>query len=204
MPRYLMLNKPYDVQSQFSGDDPTRTLKGYVGIPDVYPVGRLDMDSEGLLLLTDDGGLAHRLTDPRYEHPKTYWVQVERVPDERALRQLCAGVVIEGKRTRPAEFRLLEEPPALPERSKPVRFRKNVPTAWLEVVLREGRNRQIRKMTAAVGFPTLRIFRVGHGPLRLGDLPVGAWRELGGDEVEQLKALTRQPKQTGGKLRPRG
>lgn len=204
MPRYLMLNKPHDVQSQFSGDDPARTLKGYVGIPDVYPVGRLDMDSEGLLLLTDDGGLAHRLTDPRYEHPKTYWVQVERVPDDLALRQLCEGVVIEGKRTRPAEFSLLEEPPALPERSKPVRFRKNVPTAWLEVVLREGRNRQIRKMTAAVGFPTLRIFRVGLGPLRLGDLPVGAWRELRTDEVEQLIALAKQPKPKEGKLRPRG
>lgn len=192
MPSYLMLNKPFDVQCQFSGDDPARTLKGYVEVPDVYPVGRLDMDSEGLLLLTDDGGLAHRLTDPRYEHPKIYWVQVERIPDEAALRELCEGVVIEGKRTRPAQVRLLKEPPNLKERSKPVRFRKNVPTAWLEVVLREGRNRQIRKMTAAVGFPTLRIFRIGLGPLLLGDLPVGAWRDLSPDEVYELKALTRE------------
>ena len=205
MSRYLMLNKPFDVQSQFSGDDPHRTLKGYVEVPGVYPVGRLDMDSEGLLLLTDDGVLAHRLTDPRYEHPKIYWVQVERVPDEAALIQLREGVVIEGKRTRPAEFRLIPEPSGLPERTKPVRFRKNVPTAWLEVILREGRNRQIRKMTAAVGFPTLRIYRIGLGPLKLGDLPVGAWRELRLEEIAELRALSRAPRrsiETKGRPRP--
>lgn len=190
--RYLMLNKPYDVQSQFSGDDPAQTLKGYVGVPGVYPVGRLDKDSEGLLLLTDDGALAHRLTDPRYEHPKTYLVQVERIPDEAALRALRTGVVFEGKRSRPAEFDLLPEPPDLPERPVPVRFRKNVPTAWLRVVLREGRNRQIRKMTAAVGFPTLRIYRAGLGGLALGDLAPGEWRELSPDEVAGLKALRRR------------
>ncbi|HEY9856972.1 MAG TPA: pseudouridine synthase, partial [Stenomitos sp.] len=188
--RYLMLNKPYDVLSQFSGENPAETLKGYVEVPGVYPVGRLDKDSEGLLLLTDDGGLAHRLTDPRFEHPKTYLVQVERVPDVAALEALRTGVVIEGQRTLPAEFELLGEPPELPERPKPVRFRKNVPTAWLRVVLREGRNRQIRKMTASVGHPTLRIFRIGLGPLSLGDLPVGQWRELTAEEVASLKALT--------------
>lgn len=197
--RYLMLNKPFDVLSQFSGENPAETLKGYVEVPDVYPVGRLDKDSEGLLLLTDDGGLAHRLTDPRYEHPKTYMVQVERIPDEAAVEALCRGVVIEGKRTLPAEFELLSEPPDLPERSRPVRFRKNVPTAWLRVVLREGRNRQIRKMTASVGYPTLRIFRVGLGPLQLGDLPVGAWRDLTPEEVASLRRLaiekrSRRPK----------
>lgn len=186
-----MLNKPFDVLSQFSGENLAETLKGYVSVPGVYPVGRLDKDSEGLLLLTDDGGLAHRLTDPRFEHPKTYLVQVERVPDEAALEALRTGVVIEGKKTLPAEFELLSEEPDLPERPKPVRFRKNVPTAWLRVVLREGRNRQIRKMTASVGHPTLRIFRVGLGPLRLGDLEVGQWRDLRPEEVEALRSLTR-------------
>lgn len=190
--RYLMLNKPFDVLSQFSGENPAETLKGYVDVPGVYPVGRLDKDSEGLLLLTDDGGLAHRLTDPRFEHPKTYLVKVERVPDEAALDLLRTGVVIEGQRTLPAEFDLLAEEPDLPERPKPVRFRKNVPTAWLRVVLREGRNRQIRKMTANVGFPTLRIFRIGLGPLRLGDLPVGQWRDLTPEEVTSLRALARE------------
>jgi len=191
--RYLMLNKPYDVQSQFSGDDPTRTLKGYVPVPDVYPVGRLDQDSEGLLILTDDGPLAHRLTDPRYEHPKTYLVQVERIPDEEALELLRRGVVIQGQTTRPAEVRLLEEAPDLPERPVPVRFRKNVPTAWLEIRLREGRNRQIRRMTAAVGFPTLRLYRTSLGPVTLGDLPPGSWRDLTVSEVTALKQLAAVP-----------
>lgn len=186
--RYLILNKPYGVLSQFSGSDPVTTLRGYVPIPGVYPVGRLDRDSEGLLLLTDDGALAHRLTDPRFEHPKRYLVQVERVPDLAALEALCQGVVIEGVRTRPAHFGVCEAP-ALPERPVPIRFRKSVPTAWLEVVLREGRNRQIRKMTAAVGHPTLRLFRVGLGPLELGALGVGAWRELGPSEVRALRRL---------------
>lgn len=185
-----MLNKPYGVQSQFSGDEPSRTLKGYVPLPGVYPVGRLDMDSEGLLLLTDDGPLSHRLTDPRYEHPKTYLVQVERIPDEAALARLRRGVEVQGELTRPADVRLLEAEPGLPERPVPVRFRKNVPTAWLEITLREGRNRQIRRMTAAVGHPTLRIFRVALGPLGLGDLAPGEWRELTPAEVSSLKRLS--------------
>lgn len=193
--RYLMLNKPYDVQSQFSGDDPAKTLKGYVDVPGVYPVGRLDMDSEGLLLLTDDGPLAHRLTDPRYEHPKTYLVQVERVPDAQALERLRMGVEIQGAMTRPAEVRLLDAIPDLPERPVPVRFRKNVPTAWLEIKLREGRNLQIRRMTAAVGFPTLRLYRVALGPVTLGDLPPGAWRDLAPEEVAALKRLATAPAQ---------
>ena len=198
--RYLMINKPYGVQSQFSGDDPAKTLKGYVPVPDVYPVGRLDQDSEGLLLLTDDGPLAHRLTDPRYEHPKTYLVQVERVPDEQALSRLRQGVEIQGVMTRPAEVRLLDAEPDLPERPVPVRFRKNVPTAWLEIRLREGRNRQIRRMTAAVGYPTLRIYRMALGPVALGDLPPGQWRELGADEVAALTQLAAKPR----RARPAG
>jgi 23S rRNA pseudouridine2457 synthase len=196
--RYLMINKPYGVQSQFSGEDAATTLKGYVPVPDVYPVGRLDQDSEGLLLLTDDGPLAHRLTDPRYEHPKTYLVQVERIPDETALQRLRQGVEIQGVMTRPAEVRLLDEAPDLPERPVPVRFRKNVPTAWLEIRLREGRNRQIRRMTAAVGYPTLRIYRMALGPVSLGDLPPGLWRDLGADEVAALKALAAKPSQEPG------
>lgn len=199
-----MLNKPLDVLSQFSGENPAETLKGYVDVPGVYPVGRLDKDSEGLLVLTDDGGLAHRLTDPRYEHPKTYLVQVERLPDTAAIEALCRGVVIEGKRTLPAEVTLLAEAPDLPERARPVRFRKNVPTAWLRIVLREGRNRQIRKMTASVGFPTLRIFRIGLGPLRLGNLPVGAWRDLTTEEVADLKRLAAERRPGRGGARRSG
>ena len=153
--RYLVFFKPYDVLTQFTDAAGRATLKDFVAVPGVYPVGRLDRDSEGLLLLTDDGRLAHRLTDPRFEHPKTYLVQVERLPDAEALEVLRRGVELSDGRTRPAEVELLAEPPALPDRPVPIRFRKNVPTAWLRLVLREGRNRQVRRMTAAVGHPDL-------------------------------------------------
>jgi 23S rRNA pseudouridine2457 synthase len=178
--RVLAFHKPYDVVTQFSDRDATgrATLRDFIRVPDVYPVGRLDRDSEGLLLLTDDGLLAHRLSDPRFEHPKTYLVQVERVPDESAVQALRRGVTLNDGPTRPAEVELLAKPPALPERSVPIRFRKNVPTAWLRLVIREGRNRQVRRMTAAVGFPTLRLVRVAVGPIVLGDLAPGQWREL--------------------------
>jgi 23S rRNA pseudouridine2457 synthase len=152
----------------------------------VYPVGRLDRDSEGLLLLTDDGQLAHRLTDPRFEHPKTYLAQVERLPGPEALEVLRRGVELSDGRTRPAEIELLTEPPTLPDRPVPIRFRKNVPTAWLRLALREGRNRQVRRMTAAVGHPTLRLVRVGVGPILLGDLAPGQWRDLTPDERHAL------------------
>lgn len=155
-------------------------------MPGVYPVGRLDRDSEGLLLLTDDGRLAHRLTDPRFGHPRTYLVQVERIPDELALQALRIGVTLNDGPTRPAEVSLLAEPPALPDRSVPIRFRKAVPTAWLRMVLREGRNRQVRRMTAAVGFPTLRLVRVAIGPVELGDLSPGQWRDVTADERSAL------------------
>ena len=186
--RYLLFHKPYGVMSQFTDEAGHPGLKRFIPVPDVYPVGRLDHDSEGLLLLTDDGALAHRLADPRYEHPKTYWAQVENVPDEAALAQLRRGVVIQGKPTRPAEARLVEVD--LPDRDPPIRFRKRIPTAWLELVLREGRNRQVRRMTAAVGHPTLRLLRVGLGPLRLAELPAGAWRDLTEREVQALRALS--------------
>ena len=188
--RILAFHKPYDVLTQFSDRDATgrATLKDYILVPDVYPVGRLDRDSEGLLLLTDDGLLAHRLTDPQFEHPKTYLVQVERIPDAKALDALRRGVVINDGPTRPAEVELLDSPPALADRGVPVRFRKNVPTAWLRLVIREGRNRQVRRMTAAVGFPTLRLVRVAVGPIELGDLPRGAWRDLTQKERAALDA----------------
>jgi 23S rRNA pseudouridine2457 synthase len=175
---YLALNKPYDVLTQFTDAEGRATLKDFVPVSGVYPVGRLDRDSEGLLLLTDDGRLAHRLTDPRYEHPRTYHAQVERVPGPEALEALRRGVVLRDGPTRPAEVTLLDEPPALPERPVPIRFRKNVPTAWIRLTIREGRNRQVRRMTAAVGHPTLRLVRVAIGPIALGDLASGQWRNL--------------------------
>jgi 23S rRNA pseudouridine2457 synthase len=184
--RYLALFKPYGVLTQFVDTAGRVTLKDFVDVPGVYPVGRLDRDSEGLLLLTDDGCLAHRLTDPRYEHPRTYLVQVERVPSQDALESLRRGIVLRDGPTRPAEVVLLDEAPALPDRAVPIRFRKSVPTAWLRLVLREGRNRQVRRMTAAVGYPTLRLVRVGIGPIELSGLEPGHWRELTRAEREAL------------------
>lgn len=194
--RYIMLHKPYGVVCAFTDAEGRPTLADYVPVPEVYAAGRLDYDSEGLLLLTSDGWLNHRITHPQYEHPKTYLVQVERVPDEDALQTLREGVVIQGERTRPAEVTLLHgaNEPDVAERSVPIRYRLNVPTAWLKVVLREGRKRQLRHMTAAVGFPTLRLIRVAVGPLELGALPVGTWRELSAREIELLAELLRAPR----------
>ena len=200
--RYILFYKPYNVLCQFTDEsaaqrdtgEPTvarLTLKDYIPVPDVYPVGRLDQDSEGLMLLTNDGGLQHRLSDPKFQHPRTYWVQVERIPDEAALHQLRSGVTIKGYRTRPAQVCRLDPEPSLPPRDPPIRFRKNVPTAWLELTLTEGRNRQVRRMTASVGFPTLRLVRVGIDHLRLTDLTPGGWRELTGEELSQLQASVR-------------
>ena len=185
--RYLMLFKPYDVLTQFTDEGGRATLKDFVAVPGVYPVGRLDRDSEGLLFLSNDGPLIHRLTDPRYEHPKTYLVQVERTPDLAAIEGLRQGVCLKDGWTRPAEVELLPDEPPLPSRSVPIRFRKNVATAWLRIVLREGRNRQVRRMTAAVGYPTLRLVRVASGTVQLGDLQPGHWRDLTSDEVRQLR-----------------
>jgi len=186
MHRYYKLHKPYDVLTQFTDQEGRATLKDLFPHPGVYPVGRLDRDSEGLLILSDDGRLAHRLTDPRFAHPRTYLVQVERVPDPAALDSLRAGVMLKDGLTRRAEVELLEEPPPLPDRSVPIRFRKTVPTAWIKLVLREGRNRQVRRMTAAVGFPTLRLVRVAIGSVKLDGLEPGAWRELTDQERGSL------------------
>jgi 23S rRNA pseudouridine2457 synthase len=190
--RYLLFYKPYDVLTQFtdnSSETPRQTLKDYISIPAIYPVGRLDRDSEGLLLLTNHGQLQHRLSDPQFQHPRTYWVQVERVPDAAALAQLRQGVTIQGYRTRPAQVKLLPTEPSLPPREPPIRFRKNVPTAWLEMTLTEGKNRQVRRMTAAVGFPTLRLVRVAIAQLRLEGLEPGQWRDLTAPEVKELQKL---------------
>jgi 23S rRNA pseudouridine2457 synthase len=198
--RTIAFFKPYDVLTQFTDAAGRPTLKDFIDVPGVYPIGRLDRDSEGLLLLTDDGPLAHRLSDPRFEHPKTYLVQVERVPGPEALETLRRGVVLKDGPTRPAGVELLPEPPDLPERPVPIRFRKNVPTAWLSVTLREGRNRQVRRMTAAVGHPTLRLVRVAVGPVRLGGLEPGQWRDLTPEERAGLPGppKTRRSRGRGG------
>lgn len=178
--RYIIFNKPYGVVSQFSGEGPT--LADYIKIPSIYPVGRLDKDSEGLMLLTDDGALQHRFSDPKFEHPRTYWVQVEGLPDEKALQRLREGVVIpsfgSGFRTRPATAHILEPQPEVPPRDPPIRFRKSIPTTWIEITLIEGKNRQVRKMTAETGYPTLRLIRRAIGDLRLASLLTGEWKEV--------------------------
>ncbi|UBB25069.1 pseudouridine synthase [Pseudoxanthomonas japonensis] len=176
----IAFNKPFNVLCQFTDRSvpPRRTLAEFGLPPRVYAAGRLDHDSEGLLLLTDDGGLAHRLTDPRHKQAKTYWVQVEGAPDGAQLDALRRGVVLNDGPTRPAEVRRLDPPPALWPRDPPVRFRKTVPDAWLEVRITEGRNRQVRRMTAAVGLPTLRLVRMAMGEVSLGDLAPGQWREI--------------------------
>lgn len=187
--RTIALHKPYDVLCQFRDEGGRATLKDFVSISDIYPAGRLDRDSEGLLIITNDGELAHRLTDPRFEHTKTYLVQVERVPGLDALEHLRAGVDLNDGRSLPAKVDLLAEPPALPDRSVPIRFRKNVPTAWLRLTIREGRNRQVRRMTAAVGHPTLRLVRTAVGPITLGDLAPGQWRELNEGEAAAFRVV---------------
>jgi 23S rRNA pseudouridine2457 synthase len=174
----ILLNKPYGVVCQFTGDAGQPTLKSFVPAPDVYPAGRLDTDSEGLVVLTADGALQHRIADPRHKQPKTYFVQVEGVPTSDALERLRAGVPLDGKITRPADAALVDEPPWLWPRTPPVRFRRFIPTSWLRLVLAEGRNRQVRRMTAAVGFPTLRLIRYAVGDWTIDGLAPGQSREI--------------------------
>ena len=180
MARLLLFNKPYGVLSQFTdaGSDTARaTLSEFVQVPGVYPAGRLDRDSEGLLLLTDDGRLQARIADPRFKLPKTYWVQVEGEPDEASLAALRKGVLLKDGMTRPAEVEQID-PPELWPRDPPVRFRKSVPDCWLQLTIREGRNRQVRRMTAAVGLPTLRLVRWRVGEWTLDGIAQGVWREV--------------------------
>jgi len=187
--RYLIFFKPYDVLSDFTDAAGRPTLADYALTPGVEPAGRLDADSEGLMLLTDDGRLGHALTDPDFKLPKTYFVQVENTPDTPALNKLRRGVLIKGELTAPAEVELLRTAPELPPRSVPVRDNPAVPTAWLKIILREGKKRQIRHMTAAVGYPTLRIVRVAIGPLTLRGLDPGQSRELTPDELAGLRRM---------------
>jgi 23S rRNA pseudouridine2457 synthase len=179
----IAFNKPYGVVTQFTPLSGHPTLSEF-GLPkDLYPCGRLDHDSEGLLLLTENGSLQARLSSPRYKLPKSYWAQVERIPPADALKKLAAGIKLNDGLTRPCQARLLPSEPVLPPRDPPIRYRKNVPTAWIELVLTEGRNRQVRRMTAAVGHPTLRLVRAKIGGLSLAGLAPGAWKAIGLGEI---------------------
>ena len=172
----VLFNKPYGVICQFSPSPPRLTLKDFIDIPDVYPAGRLDTDSEGLIVLTDDGGLQHRVSDPRHKLAKVYWVQVEGLPTADALTRLNEGVDLGDYVTRPAIAEQVTEPAWLWPRDPPIRQRKNIPTSWLTLTLHEGKNRQVRRMTAATGFPTLRLIRYSIGDWNLKQLNSGAYR----------------------------
>lgn len=210
MPELILFNKPYGVICQFSQHELHPTLKNFIEIPGVYPAGRLDTDSEGLLLLTGEGELQHRISDPRWKLPKTYWVQVEGTPSDAQLDQLRAGVNLGDFITLPAEVKRLERPD-LWERKPPIRVRKAIPDSWIEIIIHEGKNRQVRRMTAKVGLPTLRLVRVAIGPWRLDELAPGELKRLSVDmqslpKVPVKKSLSsRRPlgPQAGGKHRLR-
>jgi len=180
----IALNKPFGVISKFSPERGLRTLADYVPIRSVYPAGRLDTDSEGLLLLTDDGGLQARIANPRHKLEKTYWAQVEGLATDAALAALTAGVDLGDFVTKPARARRIDEPAGLWPRDPPIRYRANIPTSWIELKLREGKNRQVRRMTARVGFPTLRLVRAAIGNIDLTGLAPGEWREVAAAELD--------------------
>jgi 23S rRNA pseudouridine2457 synthase len=189
--RYILLNKPFEVLTQFTDEQGRATLKDFVAVPGVYPVGRLDFDSEGLLLLTDDKQLQHRLSDPRYKVPKTYWAQVEGHPTEAALQQLREGVQIKEGFTLPAEVQALPDDATadLWPRNPPIRYRASIPTSWLAITISQGMNRQVRKMCAAVNLPCLRLVRQALGDLSLAGLAPGQWRDLTTEEIVALRGL---------------
>jgi 23S rRNA pseudouridine2457 synthase len=195
--QYILFYKPYGVLSQFTPEEGHRSLNDFGPFPKgVYPVGRLDVNSEGLLLLTDDNLVKHRLAHPRFHHERTYLVQIEGSPSPMSLGQLCEGIMIDGKKTLPAKVQLLDGEPPIPERSVPIRFRKNIPTCWLKITLTEGRNRQVRKMTASVGHPTLRLVRIEISFLSIERLLPGQSRALTEREVSQLKNIVRDAEKT--------
>lgn len=183
MPQYILFHKPYGVLSQFTPEDGARSLAEFDLPKGVYPAGRLDKDSEGLLLLTDDGPLIEQLLNPRHQKPKTYWALVERVPDEAALQRMRDGLRIEDYTTLPCEVKLLEPQPQVEPRNPPVRVRKNVTDVWMEITVVEGKNRQVRKMTAAIGHPTLRLVRRSIANLQLDDLPPGQWKAIAREAI---------------------
>jgi len=182
----LRFNKPFQVLTQFTDHAQRQTLADFIQTPNVYAAGRLDRDSEGLLLLTDDGSLQHRIAHPNHKLAKTYWVQVDGVIDDKALAALRAGVVLKDGKTKPAEARQMDEPKGLWERHPPVRVRQSIPTSWLELKIREGRNRQVRRMTAAVGFPTLRLIRYAIGNITLDGLPSGEHALLDESQIQSM------------------
>ncbi len=188
MNRILLFNKPHGVLTRFTDDQGRPNLSDFISVPDVYPIGRLDADSEGLLVLTDRGSLVDPLLQPGGK-AKRYLVCVEGTPNQAALQSLRNGLDLKDGRTLPARVRELSEPTWLWERDPPIRFRKSIPTAWLELEIREGRNRQVRRMTAAVGLPTLRLVRASFGPLELGELPLGQWRDATEEEFHTLVSL---------------
>lgn len=189
MTQLIRFNKPFDVLPQFTDrgteGTPRRTLSDFIALPGVYPAGRLDRDSEGLMLLTDDGGLQARIADPKHKMAKTYWAQVEGTPDQAALDTLINGVKLKDGMTKPAQARLIQEPRVLWPRTPPIRVRKNIPDTWVELTLREGRNRQVRRMTAAVGHPTLRLIRYRIGSWTLDGLDPGSWQDAVMPETKQ-------------------
>jgi pseudouridine synthase len=185
--RVIKFWKPYKVLTQFTDKEGRKTLADYIKVPNIYAAGRLDYDSEGLLILTDDGTLNSQLTQPKYEHPKTYWAQVENIPTKEALQKLREGVELSDGLTRLATVKLMRDEPRLNERSEPIRFRKNIPTAWIEITISEGRNRQVRRMTAAVGHPTLRLVRWAIGDVTLNGVSEGRWEELFPNEIIALQ-----------------
>jgi 23S rRNA pseudouridine2457 synthase len=182
--RYILFHKPYGVLSQFTPEDGARSLAEF-GLPkNIYPAGRLDKDSEGLLLLTDDGPLIEKLLNPLNEKPKTYWALVERVPSEDSLEKMRKGLKIENYLTRPCQVKIMDPFPDIPPRNPPVRIRKSIQDVWLEIRIVEGKNRQVRKMTAAIGHPTLRLIRKKMANLELGDLLPGQWREISREDIK--------------------
>jgi 23S rRNA pseudouridine2457 synthase len=197
--RLLLLNKPFRVLTRFRRTDERATLADYVPVPDVHPAGRLDYDSEGLLLLTDDGRLQSLITEPRHALEKVYWAQVEGVPDAAALARLRDGIDLPDGRTRPAGVREMPEPAGLWPRDPPIRWRAAIPTSWLELRLREGRNRQVRRMTAAVGYPTLRLVRAAIGPWTLAGLAPGEWRDVPAADVARWRAELERDARAGGR-----